>query len=667
MTRHLLILFFLIFLNSFADAKENKDLMKASYYYNHFAYAEAIPFYEKVAGEMNDPVIFSQLADCYSVTNNLQKSAEAYAKAVALPGCSSVVVMRYAQLLMQLTRYDEAAKQLNEYLKTNKTDLRAANMLAGCNSAQGSMSAIPQGVTTLLPFNSDGSEFAPTLWKGKLVFASDTAIDLKKKTDLWTGRSYYNIYSIACDNKGNCGNELNKLTETKKMNTAYHDGPCTFSGDGKLMYYTRSRSKDNFLSKKSISNKDSVVLLEIMIASDYDTTTRKFKTITPFEYNSEEYSVAHPAVSPNGKLLSFSSTKPKGQGGSDLYICRNVRGNWAKPVSAGNAINTEGEEVFPYWADDSTLFFSSDGHEGLGGLDIYKSIWHDNTGTFSQPENIGTPVNSSYDDISLALFADSRSTYFSSNRPSAKGSDNIYFYKKEKIYLQLNVIDSMTRQPIPEASLEITADHDSHVATADVQGHFFKQLYPENRYTINISKTNYNAQQISLFASTLKELDTIVKTVSLYIPPPPPPPVVKKSDTLLPVPLSFTTLVGVPEVNKVYEIGHFYFAYDKSDLNDTAKIVLDSLADYLSTQPTMRIQIRAHTDCRGGDAYNLKLSDARALSVMNYLKKKGIAERRLSYVGLGMREPKVPCPICEKCTEEQFYLNRVLEFKVLEL
>ncbi len=664
LTRVIIIFLFLVSPLSYANAKENKDLMKASYYYNHFAYAEAIPFYEKVVSEMNDPILFSQLADCYSVTNNLQKATDAYAKAVALPGCNSAVVMRYAQLLMQLNQYNEATKQLKEYLKTNKNDQRAANMLGGCSTAKSRLSAIPEGSTTLLPFNSDGSEFAPTLWKGKLVFASDTAIDLKKKTDLWTGRSYYNIYSIACDNKGNCGNELNKLTETKKMNTAYHDGPCTFSADGKFMYYTRSRSKDNFLSKKSISNKDSIVLLEILIASDYDTTSRKFKIITPFEYNSEEYSVAHPAVSPNGKLLAFSSTKPKCQGGSDIYICRNVRGNWGKPISAGALINTEGEEVFPNWADDTTMFFSSDGHEGLGGLDIYKSIWHDNTNTFSQPENIGTPINSSYDDISLAMFADGRSTYFSSNRPCAKGSDNIFFYKKEKLYLQLNVIDSMTRQPIPEASLAISAINDTHDATTDAQGGFFKQLYPENKYTINISKAKYNTQQISLTATTTKDIDTILRTVSLFTPP---PPVVKQTDTIAPVPLSFNKLVGVPEVNKVYEIGHFYFAYDKSDLNDTARVVLDSLADYLTTMPTMRIQIRAHTDCRGGDAYNLKLSDARALSVMNYLKKKGIAPSRLSSVGLGMREPKIPCPICEKCTEEQYYLNRVLEFKVLEL
>lgn len=647
-----------------AEAKENKDLMKANYYYSHYAYAEAIPYFEKVAGSMNDPVIYSELADCYSVTSNLQKAAEAYGLAAAIKGCSSAVILRYAQLLMQLTRYDEAAKWLTEYLKTNHGDHRAANILSGCKTARVTLDAIPQGTVVLLPFNTEGSEFAPTRWKDKLVFASDTAIDTRKKTDSWTGRSYYNIYSIDCDKKGNCGKELNKLTETKQTNTRFHDGPCTFSGDGKQMYYTRSRSRDGFLSKGSISNKDSVVLLEIMIASDYDTSSRKFKTIRPFEYNSDEYSVAHPSVTPNGKLLVFSSTKPKGQGGSDLYVCRNVRGNWAKPTNAGSVINTEGEEVFPYWADDSTLFFSSDGLEGLGGLDIYKTTWNDQTGTFSRPENIGTPINSSYDDISLALYADGRSTYFSSSRPAAKGGDNIYFYKKEKVFLQLQVVDSLTRQAIPAPALVIESAGARRDTAADGSGSFFQQLYPERPYTVTVSKTGYRQQQVSFTATTTREADTILKIVSLYMPP---VAEIKKVDTLAPVPLSFTKLVGVPEVNKVYEIGHFYFAYDRSDLNDTAKVVLDSLVDFLAAQPTMRIQIRAHTDCRGGDAYNMKLSEARALAVMTYLKNKGIATERLSSVGLGMREPKIPCPVCEQCTEQEYYLNRVLEFKILRL
>lgn len=652
------------FLTSAATGKENKDLMRASYYYTHYAYYEAIPYYEKIAEKLNDPAIYASLADCYAATNNTVKAAAAYAKAVDIRGCATPVLLRYAQLLMQMTRYDEAAKWLKEYQKSNKADRRVANMLAACTSAPAKRSAMPPGTTTLLPFNTDGSEFAPTLWKDNLVFASDTAIDLNKKTDNWSGRSYYNIYSLPADSKGHCGTELNKLAETKKINIKYHDGPCTFTADGKQMYYTRSRFNDKFFSRKSIASKDSTVLLEIMIASDYDSASKKFKTVQPFEYNSAEYAVAHPTVSPDGRLLAFSSTKPRGQGGSDIYICKKVRDNWSKPVNAGSTINTEGEEVFPYWANNNTLFFSSDGLEGLGGLDIYKANWNEASGTFDAPQNVGIPLNSSYDDISLAMRPDLGSTYFSSNRPAGKGGDNIFFYRKVQIYLQLNVIDSITRLPVSSASVHISAARqDTTVATSDA-GAYFTRLYPEASYNIEITKDPYPIHHLALTATSDRESDTLIRNVSLYIPPPPP---VKTIDTVTPLPISFTKITGDPEVDKIYEIGHFYFAFNSSQLNDSAKLVLDSLYSYLVLKPTMRIQVRAHTDCRGGDAYNMKLSNERALAVVDYLTKKGIAPDRLTYIGFGMRQPHVPCPICEKCTDQQRYLNRVLEFKVLQL
>ena len=426
--------FLFIFYFSPVSAKENKDLTKANYYYAHYAYFEAIPYFEKIADKLNDAVIYSQLANCYAATNNLQKAADTYVKAVNMKGCSNEAMLSYAQLLMEMMQYSDAEKWLKEYQKSNKTERRAANLISGCATAKNIIQSIPQGVATLLAFNTDGNEFAPTLWKGNLVFASDTAIDLKKKTDNWTGKAYYNIYSTPSSGKEQCGNEFNKLTGTKQLNNKYHDGPCTFSADGKQMYFTRSRYNDNLFSRKPVSNGDSIVLLEIMIASDYDTDTKKIKTITPFEYNSKDYSVAHPSVSPNGKVMAFSSTMPKGYGGSDLYICKKIKGNWSKPQNAGSDINTEGEEVFPYWGDDSTLFFSSDGHVGLGGLDIYKCKWNEKANSFSTPENIGTPINSSYDDISLALYPDGRSTYFSSNRPATKGGDNIFFSGKKRFF-----------------------------------------------------------------------------------------------------------------------------------------------------------------------------------------------------------------------------------------
>lgn len=646
-----------------ATAKENKDLIRAQYYYVHCAYYDAIPYYEKVAGEVNTSAVYAELGDCYYVTNNFGKASASYAKAVKMPGCRPAVVLRYAQLLMQLMDYGEAEKWLKEYQKTYKSDIRVANLLAGCNAAQAALVAIPPGIVKFLPFNTDGSDFGPAIWKGNLVFASDTAIDLKKKKDYWTGKSYYNLYSVPCDNRGNCKEEMKKLSETKKANIKYHDGPATFTADGKQMYFTRTKYNDNFLAKKTDPGKDSFVLLEIMIASNYDTAAKQFKTITPFQHNSDDYSAAHPSVSPNGKLLAFTSNMKKGQGGSDIYICKKMGAGWAKPQNAGNVINTEGEELFPCWADDETFCFSSDGHEGLGGLDIYQSKWDEQTSTFSKPENAGVPINSSYDDISLAFSTRAKGTYLSSNRPAAKGGDNIYFFRKMKIFLQLNVIDSITRQPLPDVQLSVSSVKDSKDIT--IQGDYFAQLYPEVSYSLKAGKNGYSSSALSVYAASDKDVDTIIRTVSLYKPPQ-----VRKKDTISyldSLPISFEHKVRSPQLHQIYEIGHIYFSYDSYELTDTARWVLDSLVEYLVKRPNMRIEVRAHTDCRGSAVYNLKLSNERALSVVKYLIFKGISAKRLEHIGLGLKRAAADCPDCGRCSEEQYYLHRVLEFKVLEL
>ncbi|MCD6013317.1 MAG: ompA [Flavipsychrobacter sp.] len=656
----------LVFFVCNASAKDNKDLIRAQYYYTHCAYNDAIPYYEKVAADVNTSAIYAELGDCYYITNNFSKASESYNKAVNTVGCSAAVTLRYAQLLMQLMQYDEAQKWLMKYQETYKNDKRVANLIAGCNTARQTPDAIPPGAVALLPFNTDGSDFAPALWKGRLVFASDTAIDTKKKKDYWTGRSYYNIYFANCD-KGNCTPELQKLSETKKANIKYHDGPATFSADGKQMYFTRTKYNDNFFAKKTDPGKDSFVLLEVMIASDYDTATKQFKTITPFQHNSDDHSVAHPALSPNGKLLAFTSNMKKGQGGSDIYICKKMGGgSWSKPQNVGNLVNTEGEELFPYWADNETLYFSSDGHEGIGGLDIYKCKWDEKSNTFSAVENVGTPVNSSYDDISLAMFADGKSAYLSSNRPAVKGGDNIYYYRKVKIYFRLNVIDSLTRQPLPEVQMSLSSAKDKKDEV--IQGDYFTQLYPDASYEVNVSKVEYGRQSLFFNATTSKDIDTIVKEVVLYKPV---PVRVRKKDTIATyldsLPISFEHKFCCPMLHNIYQIGHIYFAYDSHELTDTAKWVLDSLVSYLQKRPAMRIEVRAHTDCRGVEAYNIKLSNERSLSVVKYLVSKGVARKRLEYIGLGYKRAIEDCPDCSKCSEEQYYLHRVLEFKVLQL
>jgi len=646
------------------SAKINKDLMKAEYYYNHLDFHEAIPFYEKVADSMRDAGTYARVGDCYRFTGNLQKSADWYAKAVKLPGRKDQVSLHYAQVLMQLTRYEEAEKWLKDYQKTNKADKRAANLIAGCEASRMMEGSIPSGFVTMADFNTNGSEFAPTLWRGNLVFTSDTVISIKKKKDNWSGGAYLNIYSVACDQNGKCAGEWSEVTKSKNINIKYHDGPCTFSADGSQMYFTRSRYSTGFLSSKSVANSDSVVVLEIMIASGYDSVDKEFKTVTPFKYNSKDYSVAHPSVSPNGNMLVFSSNMQGGAGGSDIYLStKNSYGEWSRPENMGAAINTEGEEVFPYLADDTTLFFSSDGHIGMGGLDIYRARWNTAKHTFTAPENVGAPINSSFDDISLALYADGRSSWFSSNRPAARGGDNIYYYKREKVFLKLIVKDSVTGQPLPDVTVALKSVKESRDAMVDKTGGLITPVYPEAVYSAEISKPEYSTKQLSFSTASVKEMDTVTEYVVMYRKVQP------RVDTpTMPVPVARFTDVAKPELNTVYEIGYVPFDYDKYAIIPNAKPTLDSLSDFMKTHPTLRIEVRAHTDCREKvQGYNMELSQKRAKSVMDYLHRKGISLSRLTANGLGATEPRVPCPICEKCTESQHYQNRIMDFKVVKL
>ena len=652
-----------------SSGNESKDLTKANYYYTHYAYIEAIPFFEKLEGNEISAANYAKLGDCHRMTGDLGKAADTYAKAVKMRGCKDQVFLRYAQVLMTLMRYDEAEKWLLEFQKTNKMDKRVVSMIAGCKSAPERMKAQPDGAAYLTTVNTNGLDFAPTLWRGNLVFTSDTAIGLKKKTDVSSGNSFLNIYRVSCDNRGLCNPDYTKFGQSHGLNSKYHDGPCTFSADGSTMYFTRSRSKDKMLGQQSVANADGAVLLEIMIATEYDADQNRFKNIEPFEFNSDDHSVAHPAVSPNGKTLVFAAFMKGSAGGADLFICKKKPkdGTWSRPLNAGKLINTEGEEEFPYFADDSTLFFASDGHEGFGGLDIYKAKWNERTQLFSDLENVGAPINSSYDDISMALYPDGRSSYFSSNRPAEKGGDNIYYYHREKKYLNLIVTDDATKQPLTDVTAEFESATDPRPAVP-INGTYFTRLYPRAAYKVKLKKEGYQPKEISIVTADAGEADTITREVTMaVVPPPPPPPAVVATEATAANPRFDAPEVRELQLSKTYEIEHFSYDLNKFDLNSEKRSVLDTLADVLKKHPTMTIQVQAHTDCRGTPEYNLKLSNARAGEVVKYLIEKGIDPKRLQSMGFGYTKPAVKCPDCSKCSEEDHLKNRILEFKVLGL
>lgn len=710
---------------------ENKDLLKGDYLYKHFAFYEAIPYYERATEANADVEIYSKLGDCYLLTKDPSHAAIWYGKAVRMKDCPLDVKLRFAHALMMLQRYEDAMYYIKEYQAVNADDKRAANMLTSCSQAADMSALMPSGTLTFATFNTDGSEFGPFINGQELIFTSDSSIAQNSKVDKWSGNPFYSIYSVLCNEKGRCTNELNKLSG--KINTKYHDGPSVFNADGDEMYFTRTNYSREFITNGSVPDNQGVVRLQIMKAFNYDSVDKVFKKIIPFPFNSKEYSTAHPALSPDGNTMMFTSDMPGGVGGNDLYITtKDADGKWTQPVNVGKNLNTEGEEMFPFLAADNTLYFASNGHVGFGGLDIYMSKWDANAGVYQTPVNVGSPINSSYDDMSFTAYSNGNGAYFASNRPAAKKGDNIYYVNMQNVYLALTVRDASSGEPIIASTIALSSASDKRSFTSTSGGSIITKLLPESQYAVEVSKPGYKTQIIDLTTYNKNNNDTIVQEVLLesdfaiyynavvldestyeYIEN---PMIVfaklgggAADTTLLSGNEGFTISMdanteysvyavkdkyysnermvstagilpsmGVTKIRdtlfmkelrigEVYKIDNIYYDYDKANIREDAKASLNGLMQLLQQYPDMSIQVNSHTDCRGSDKYNMNLSKARANSVIKYLQERGIAKKRLMHKGFGETMPVENCSSCEACDDAQHQRNRRTEFQIISM
>ncbi|MCW3121958.1 MAG: ompA [Flavipsychrobacter sp.] len=659
------------------QGKRKRNAVRANYYYSHYGYADAIPHLEKLIATGNSNLdVHVKLGDCYRLTGNAEKAAKAYARATSMKKCGDITFLNYGLVLMKLRKYEEAEKYFRKYLEKTKKDDRVANLFSSCKSAPGKLNDFPSGITTFASFNTDGNEFAPSLSNGNLIFTSNDLSQSYKEKDRWSGAQFCGIYCVPLTGPGEYGSNVSELFGSASDNyhrnrfkNELHTAAGTFTADGNELYYTVSAYNRKFAARRASLIKDTTVLLKIMIGSGYDEKRKTFSKFRPFRYNSTEYSVAHPSVSPDGNMLVFVSDMPGGSGMRDLYLCKKEGGKWTEPVNAGVIINTGGDECFPWWAGNTTLFFSSDGREGFGGLDIYKTEYR--AGSFSIPENMPAPINSPYDDISQAIAINLDSAYISSDRPSLKSGDNIFHYEKREVYLHLNVRDSATQLPIENVSIRLSAAMHKK-DTVSATGLMFTRLYPETKYNVHISKDGYRAREFELNTNSTKKADTIYKKIDLVNPEKPHYEIVTPIVMSEPQVIRNKNVMDSPGVqnftlNEVYEVGDFSYDYNKYELTKAHTKFLDTLVAQLKRNTTMVIEIHAHTDCRGSEASNVKLSTSRALSVVNYLEQHGIQRARVQYKGLGSSMPKVPCPDCSSCTEQQHALNRIFEFKVLHL
>ncbi|MEZ4884589.1 MAG: OmpA family protein [Chitinophagales bacterium] len=409
-SKNVIICLFLLFFSMSSFGQNSKALMKkADAFYDAQAYEMAIPVYRDVLITDNSLVAKTKLADCYRLTNDYDKAEYWYGQLVNIVPNQPQYKLYFAQMLQSNEKYEEAYKWFMEY---GKYDVWGEKLANGCQNVETLIQTDNKYELLLLPINSEGSDFGAIYFKNGIIFCSNGNNSSEKD------RTFMDLYYA--DTKLN-----NSFSPPQKVagsvNSRLNDGPASFCSLTNELFFSRNATIGE---DGKIQNDDqaAINLSLFTVKSNND----KWGEIKPFMHNNPTFSIAHAAISPDGKTLYFASNMPDGYGGTDLYTCIRMGEIWSKPVNLGKTVNTPGNEAFPYVHSDGMLYFASNGHPGLGGLDIFTTQNKD--GLWTQPKNLGAPFNSSRDDFSITMNTPKTKGYFSSNRTGGFGSDDIYSF-----------------------------------------------------------------------------------------------------------------------------------------------------------------------------------------------------------------------------------------------
>jgi len=597
--------------------------------FKRYEYVEAIEQYKKlVRGEKSDNYVILQLAESYYNVFNTVESAKWYAKAVeGNPNQDAEVFYKYAQMLKASGRYEASNKIMKKFADLKPEDSRTIDFLKDPDY-------IPQlrSQEALFTFedsrmnHSQFSDFAGILTADNTLYFASARDESKKKYG-WNDQPFLNVYAatyVADEEK------FKDIKPVDELNTKHHDGPVTITADGQTMFFATEsfrggkfeRDKKNRLKKGKVS----------VYRAKLD--DKKWKDIEPVPFNSTEYMVSNPAVTPDGKTLYFASDMPGSVGDMDIWrVALNEDGTYGTPENLGTIVNTEGRESFPFISEDSKLIFASDSHKGFGGLDLYM---FDLTDANAKVRNIGDPINTAKDDFHLSYYPDKGIGFLSTNRV---GRDDIYKVRPVCVTeMVITVRDQKTGAILKDAQVAIL-DYDKNII--------------ETRFTDSYGIVRYDTDCNKVFALQVSAEGYESRDVELQ----------KWGDGKYPVDVELRPIEMIVIQDKIV-LGDIFFEFDKSNITQQGAFELNKLVQILQRNPTMKIKIESHTDNKGSDAYNLKLSDQRAKSTMQYIISKGISGSRLEARGYGESQPKVDCG--EGCTAEQDAINRRSEFIITQ-
>lgn len=486
----LLVAMPILMLIPFMVSAQGRFVKEGDKAYDRLAFAHAIKSYERAAeNAVPDTTYARKLAQCYMNVRNMQQAEVWYARAVRMRNVRPEDFYNYAQVLRANEKYDLADKQLATYQELNASDTRAQRQKgSAAYTARLRERRIPGCVVKDLSLNTAGADMGPTLKGGGLVFASDRSKQtVESRRHSWNGRPFLDLFFASNGSTG----KWEVLDEFEAVNTKFHESNASFTPDGKTLWFTRN----NFSNGRKGVDAQKHINLKI-----YGRTLQDggWGNERAFIHNSEQWSVGHPCLSADGNTMYFTSDKAGGQGGTDIWKCAKSGATWGEAVNLGPVVNTEGDEMFPWVDKDGNLFFASDGHQGLGGLDILLSRVNAD-GSCSGPTNPGAPLNSDRDDFSLVLKEDGLSGYFTSNRKGGKGDDDIYGITMDRplaasMRLEGVVTDRSMQAPLQGVVVSMLDEAGKVMAetTTGNDGRYAFPLTADARCTVRAAKQDYS-------------------------------------------------------------------------------------------------------------------------------------------------------------------------------
>lgn len=644
--RILIVLVILSGLSSYAQDKQGKLVTRANEKYEEYSFSPAIDIYKKVLDRgYTSADLLKKLGNAYYFNADYEEAANTYKRLVEeySDEVEPEYYFRYAQTLKTLEDYEASSNVMSKFLEATSNDARATafkdekKYLRDIKRNSGRYNVSP------FQYNSPYSDFAPTYYKEGLIFSSDRDTgNFARYRHTWNSKDFLDLYKVNADSTSK--GWVAKLGD--HINTRLHESTSAINKDGSTLYFTRN----NFKEGKYAKDKKGVIRLKIFKSTLTDEGV--WGNIEALPFNSDDYSVAHPTLSPDGRILYFASDMPGSLGESDIFKVRiNGDGSFGTPENLGGIINTEARETFPFLTSEEVLYFSSDGHPGLGGLDVFATKIANGklNGTVM---NVGKPINGRMDDFTFIFNEITRKGYFASNRSEGQGADDIYAFLETKALLfdctqevSGTVRDKISNEILVGATVKVIDENNEEIMSAitNVDGKYILALDCNQGNFVRAMTDGYIPSE-----EYLRKSDGKAMIMDFYL----------ERNTI-------SAGFG-DDLAKLLQLSTIYFDFNKYSIRKDSEIEVEKVIAAMEKYPSLKIKINSHTDSRGKDSYNLWLSQKRAESTVAYVVKKGISKERVEGKGFGETKLINGCANGVKCSDNDHELNRRSEFIILE-